>query len=253
MKKIALFFFVVISVLAQGQDSTQTQPKKNKRFFIGANFSPDLCYRTLRNVSGGSTGDMIVSERNQTEIAKLGFTGGINFCYIISKHISLDADMQYSNKGYQTKTQALTFGTATLRRGVLNNVNISNLPQSGHFVYAYNYLDIPIKVNFVFGKKKVRFISSAGLTTNVLIVATSTFKGKLASGSSVENNSNTTGQYNKINFSPTISFGIGYKINNKMFFRVEPTFRYGILKTVDAPIAEHLWSTGLNCSYYFGL
>lgn len=47
--------------------------------------------------------------------------------------------------------------------------------------------------------------------------------------------------------------GIDYKINRRMNLRVEPTFRYGVLKTIDTPVTGYLYSGGLNISYYFGL
>ncbi|HRN94808.1 MAG TPA: hypothetical protein PL084_08790, partial [Chitinophagales bacterium] len=59
--------------------------------------------------------------------------------------------------------------------------------------------------------------------------------------------------YKKVNISPLISVGIDYKINSRMNLRVEPTFRYGVLKLMDTPITTYLYSGGLNISYYFGL
>jgi hypothetical protein len=244
MKKLLAFIFIVTSVFAYAQDSTKT--KKTRRFFIGINFSPDYCFRTLKNNGGSSIDAMIYEGDNKIERAKFGFTSGINVCYIFTKHISIDLGVQYSNKGYQTEENPLTFGTP---RGVV----YTNLPTSGKFVYRYNYIDIPLKANFIFGKKKLRLISSIGLITSVFINTTNSFVGEYSNGSSFKNSSTTSSGYNKVNLSPIISCGIDYKINDRMFFRVEPTFRYAILKTVDASIAEYVWSAGLNVSYYFGL
>jgi hypothetical protein len=254
MKKLFVFLLLFISVFANAQDSTKT--KKASSFFIGANFSPDYCFRTLKNNDGSQLSSMIVDSYNKIEVAKFGFSTGVSFCFVITKHISLDLGVQYSNKGFQNKESSLTFGDMIdRRRGFVYNTNPSNanLPTSGKIVYTYNYLDIPLKVNFVFGKKKVRFISSIGLTTNLLMSSKNTFVGQDSTGKSIKNSSNTTPTYSRINLSPTISCGIDYKINDKMFFRVEPTFRYGILKMTDTPVTQYLWNAGLNISYYFGL
>ena len=58
--------------------------------------------------------------------------------------------------------------------------------------------------------------------------------------------------YRRFNISPTISVGFDYKVNSRMNLRVEPTFRYGILTIIDAPIHGYLYNAGLNISYYFG-
>ncbi|HTA62930.1 MAG TPA: outer membrane beta-barrel protein [Bacteroidia bacterium] len=250
MKKLLAFVFIITSVFAYAQDSTKT--KKVSRFFIGINFSPDYCFRTLKNNDGSSLSSELISIYNKVETAKFGFSTGINFCYLITTHISIDLGAQYSNKGFQEKDAELTFGSAIdRRRGFVYNTNNSSV--TGKIVYAYNYLDIPLKVNFVFGKKKVRFISSLGLTTNLLINSKNIFIGKDNTGKSIENSSSTTSTYNRINLSPNVSCGIDYKVNNKMFFRIEPTFRYGILKMTDTPVTQYLWNAGLNISYYFGL
>jgi hypothetical protein len=236
MRKLIAFVFIITSVFAYAQDSTKT--KKPRRFFIGVNFSPDYCFRTLKNIDGGAISTMIYDNDNKIQTAKFGFSSGINACYIITKHISVDLGVQYSNKGYQTAENALTFGTPP-RRGF-----VYNFPTSGKIVYRYNYIDIPLKVNFVFGKKKLRLISSIGLTTNIFISETNSFIGKYSNGASFKNSSTSSSGINRLNLSPTVSCGIDYKMNDKMFFRVEPTFRYGVIATASALISEHIWNAG---------
>jgi hypothetical protein len=244
MKKLFAFVFIITSVLVYAQDSTKI--KKPSRLFIGVNFSPDYCFRTITHTDNSYISNFIYDTRNKIEQPKLGFTSGINVCYVFTKHLSVDLGIQYSNKGYQTENEALIYPTP-------GSVAAYNLPTSGRFVYRYNYIDIPLKANFVFGKKKLRLITGVGLTTNIFINETNSFIGKYSNGSSFRNSGTSNYGHTRVNLSPTISCGIDYKINDKMFFRVEPTFRYGILSTVNAPIAEYVWSAGLNVSYYFGL
>ena len=59
--------------------------------------------------------------------------------------------------------------------------------------------------------------------------------------------------YNKVNISPSVSAGIDYRINDRHHLRIEPTFRYGVLKIIDEPITGYLYSGGLNIGYYFGI
>jgi hypothetical protein len=50
-----------------------------------------------------------------------------------------------------------------------------------------------------------------------------------------------------------MSVGIDYRINEKMNLRIEPTFRYGVLKIIDTPVTGYLYSGGINVVYYYGL
>jgi hypothetical protein len=247
MKKTILIIFIVLSGIMSAQDNAGGTTPKTKRFFLGINFSPDLCYRTLKNSDGTAFIKNLMDADNKNETYKFGFTSGINACYLLTKHINIEVGVQYANKGFETKESALIFGVP--RSGIIYNT--SNNPTSGKIIYVFNYLDIPLKVNFVFGKKKTRFITGIGLTTDILIRGTNTFKGETAAGSTVKNSSNVTGNYNRVNLSPTISCGIEHTLNSRMFFKVEPTFRYSVLKVADAPIGTYLWSAGINLSCYF--
>lgn len=226
MKKTIVLLFILISAFIYAQDTTQVKSKKTKRFFVGINFSSDLCSAILKNP--------ILDSLGLKAIPKFGFTSGINACYIITKHLSIDFGVQYSKKIYDVKTN-LTFGDMIdRRRGFVYNSNESVVNTRSN----YNYVDIPLKANLTFGKKKLRLICSVGITTSLFLKATST--------SFVVGNN-----YNRINLSPTVSAGIDYKINNKRFFRVEPTFRYGLLKVSDNLTSQYIWNAGINCSFYF--
>jgi hypothetical protein len=50
-----------------------------------------------------------------------------------------------------------------------------------------------------------------------------------------------------------MSAGVDYRINEKMNLRIEPTFRYGVLKIIDMPVTGYLYSGGINVAYYYGL
>ena len=247
MKKLILFVFILSSLLANAQDSTKA---KTKRFFYGVNFSPDYCYRTLVNNDGSDLSKTIVGIYNKIEIAKFGFTGGFNVFYSVIKNFNINFGLQYSNKGFQNKESDLTFGDKIdRRRGFVYSTNSPSI--SGKIRYTYNYIDIPLMAGFVFGKKKTRFTTNVGVTTNVLINSKNTFVGQDSTGGAIKNSSNTTSSYNRINFSPTISCGVEYKLNKTMFFRVEPAFRHGVLKMTDTPVTQYIWNAGINLSWYF--
>ncbi|MES2621388.1 MAG: porin family protein [Bacteroidota bacterium] len=242
MKHLTLFMLALAALTCYGKDKTkETSSADFRRVQIGINVSPDICFRTLKNNDGSLTSDLVVKLNNENETVKVGYTTGLNVCFNIKKFVGLETGIQYSNKGYQTKMEHLIYAQPE-----------PGFPNKAKFIYNFHCIDIPVKANFTIGKKKVRFFTSVGLTTNILFKETAT-NVYVYSDRKVRKTYPTRYDYKRINISPTISVGIDYKINNRMNLRVEPTFRYGVLKIIDAPVTGYLYSGGLNISYYFGL
>ena len=242
MKQLTIFLLILTTFSAYGQDKTKDTPTADfKRVQIGINISPDICFRTLENNDGSSTSDIIMKLNNENETFKLGYTAGLNICFNIKKFVGIETGIQYTNKGYQTKMRDLIFAQPD-----------PIAPNKAKFIYNFHCIDIPLKANFTIGKKKLRFFTSIGLTTNIFIKETQT-SVFVYSDRTDRKTYPTIFDYNSVNISPTISVGIDYKINSRMNLRVEPTFRYGVLKIIDAPVTAYLYSGGLNISYYFGL
>lgn len=254
MKLITFLLTTAIAANLFGQEEQkETPPAEFAKVQIGANFSPDYCFRTLKNNDGSSSSEQVLNWRNENETGKLGYTTGLNAIFNFKKNIGIEAGIQFSNKGYQTKIQDLTLGSAIdPRRGFAYNAS-GAAPIRAKFIYNDYYIDIPLKANFVFGKKKIRFITSVGLTTNIFIKEISTSVIEYNDGTSDKKSQSTTYDYNRVNISPIVSLGIDWKLNSKNNLRIEPTFRYGVLKITNEPLTDYLWNAGLNISYYFGL
>ena len=251
-----IIFLVATAITANlfGQDKQKETPTDDfKKVQIGVNFSPDYCFRLLKNNDGTSSSDLVIESRNGNETGKLGFTTGLNVIFNLKKNIGIEVGVQYSNKGYQTKMQDLTFGSIIdPRHGFVYNTS-GKTPTRGKFVYNAYYIDIPLKVNYIIGNKRIRFISSAGVTTNIFIKETSKSILEYDDGTTDKNTQSTDNGYNKINVSPIVSVGIDWKFKSRANLRIEPTFRYGVLKIINAPVTGYLWNAGLNISYYLGL
>lgn len=254
MKLTTSLFAIIITANAFGQEIKKDTPTADfKRVQVGANFSPDYCFRMLKNNDGSSISEDILKSRNSNESPKLGYSAGLNLIFNLREKIGIEIGVQYSNKGYQIKMDDLTFASMIdPRHGFVYNTS-GPKPTKVKFIYNDNYLDIPLKVNFIFGKRKIRFITSAGATTNIFIKATTTGVIEYADGSHTRKTQSSSVDYNKLNISPFISTGINWKLNSRNNLRFEPTFRYGVLKIIDAPVTGYLWNAGLNIGYYFGL
>lgn len=236
MKQLFILIATLASLSASGQNTNPTQ-----RILIGFNFSPDYCYRTLKNTDGSNSGDLIIKTRNGIEIAKFGYTTGLNVGYNFSPLVGFETGIQFSNKGYKTINQDLFFFPPN-----------PDLPTKLEITYAYQYIGIPIKAKLFLGKSKFRFLSSVGVMTNFLLNVKQTFNAEYADGRKEKSQYSKSG-YNEVDLSPMISVGIDYKLNHKIHLVAEPTFRYGAVETKDTPVTEHLWNAGLNVGFYYAL
>jgi hypothetical protein len=237
MKQLLILITTLATLTVKGQDKNPPQ-----KILIGFNFSPDYSSRTLKNNDGSPSSDLVINSRNDNEVAKFGFTTGLNVCFNFSQLVGLETGIQFSNKGYKTKNQDLTYFPPN-----------PSLPTKAKTNYAYQYIGIPLKAKFSFGKSKVRFVSSIGFMTNILLNVKQTSNYEYSDGKTEKKSQSSKSGFNKVDISPMLSVGVDYKLNNKIHLFAEPTFRYGVVKTKDAPVTEHLWNAGLNMGFYYAL
>jgi hypothetical protein len=257
MKSTLFLIVIILSFAAHAQNS---EPKilssESKKLFLGVNLSPDICYRTLRNNDGNNITSRSIDLHNQIEIPKLGYTFGLNISYNFNKQFGIETGVQFSNKGYANKK-------IDLRSGQPSNIDPTkgfttptldplNSAVKLKIVYNHLYLDIPLRVNFKYGENKIRFISSIGLTTNIFLKATQTNISEYKNGKTKRRTSKQQeSNYKLLDVSPTISAGIEYWISPEINLRMEPIFRYGVLKIIDTPITGYLWNAGLNIAFFY--
>jgi hypothetical protein len=236
MKKLFILI-AAIPFLANAQEPKKG--KANKNISIGFSFSPDYNFRTLRNNDGSSSSEMVIDQRNNLEKGKFSFTTGVNLNVRVSGKLEFQTGLLYSNKGYRTPKRATDFQ--------------SPLPDEPTHIKSdrrFNYLDIPLKLNFVSGGNKIRFIAGAGIAANIFLDESDIVTLFYASGNEKEMDQSSGFDYNKFNLSSLLSAGIEFKLKKNLFFRVEPTFRYGLLKIIDQPVTAHLWNFGVGLGVY---
>lgn len=235
--KISLFF-LILSFSAFANDSTAVF----KRWSIGINGSPDYCYRRLVMKSSNNATYKLANYKNSTEIPIYSYTGGLSAAYSLNNYFSIGLGAEYSQKGFQTKSMNVV--NPTLPDVVLGQ---------GTFRYDFKYLQLPLKVNFVYGKKKIRLLASAGLTSSFLLYEQTTTKIDYYNVSGTRESARYDYETNPFNLFLTGGVGADIKLGKKMGFIFEPTYSYGLFRTMDGSIAEFLWSVGLNLGCYIKL
>lgn len=226
-------FFLALSITALAQE----KPANNfSRFQIGFSFSPDACYRTLKNTDGSESSDFVIDIRNDMETTKFGYTTGANFQYNLNRFWGVSLGVHYANKGYQDKKIDVVPPTSQLD---------PSLPKQIKFIQNFHTLDLPIKLNFTLGKNKFRFTTGIGAAANFLLKESQTIV-MYYTDRTTRNSESSGYNYKKWNLSPFLSFGIDHQIAQNMILRVEPTIRYGIMPIIDAPVTGYLFSAGVN-------
>lgn len=230
-RPLSVTICMLVALFSQGQD---------RRFFVGIQASPDLAYRSLELVDRNTFSEVIIDARNRLEVPRLGFTGSLVAGCALSEQFALEAGVGYSLHGWALDFSELSFGDQIEpRRGFIYNTNdvISSLNREFH------YLNLPVRATLTLGKGRLRSISSVGASASILLKANSV--------SVINGDRNVLQQdgYNAFNLFPMISSGVAYALGENGALRLEPTFRFGALKLRDYPIAERLWSAGLQLGY----
>jgi hypothetical protein len=238
MQHLYLLTFTLLTFVGLAQRTpNEVQAGTFKRLEISISASPEICYRTLLNNDGSQNSTYIINYRNENETVKMGYTGGLHLGYNFNERFGFQTGIQYANRGFSTK-----------KIDIAGSLIDPVIPESLKYNYNYHYLEIPAKVNFSFGENQIRLTTSAGLSSAFLIKQSRTFIGYYKDTTTrqvfISNDA-----YNRFNLFATISAGLEMRFNPIMSIKVEPTFRYGLLKITDTPVSGHWYSGGLNVSY----
>jgi hypothetical protein len=230
MRSFISFLFVFVCIqAASGQDTTNHQ---KKHFFIGANYSPDYCYRILKKADENQSQeewDMQKRQLDSIHSPKYGFTAGIVFCWQLSKKINIEFGIQASVKGYRKKywQYIYTPGQSTVyQEPAVGDVN-------------YDYFDFPVKVDYLIFDKRFQLLGSIGI---IVSKSLQNQVGKLYIPA--------VSFYRDIYFSTIASIGTRYKLSDRINLQCEPTFRYGT-SDIYQYSGVHLTSLGLNVSFFY--
>jgi opacity protein-like surface antigen len=211
---------------------------KAKKIDIGFSYSSDYCYRTLK---ADASNKWIADSRNEMEIPKIGYTVGLNLAYKLNTKLVVEAGVLFSDKGEKTRKISYTESAS----GQSERYTI--------YKYHYNYLDIPIKVNYYFPIGKFKLYATAGVSTNIFLNEKITTVQGHSFSDAEKNTVNTYSKFSRINLSMLIGAGLNYNVSEKMFLKAEPIYTRSITSIVNAPVKSYLYSVGLNLGVYYKL
>ena len=219
MKKKLFIVYVLISFIYQANAQS--------KYSLGLMASPDLTYINA-SFSKGTHG--------ATYSTQPGYTFGLSIYKKSTKHFFITSGMWYINKG-TVQYSNFIFSDSN---------NVSELMVSGKTIHSYKDLDIPILFNYTLGKRKLKFVCSAGFVFGF------SFLLKLISTAAqyydVTYIHNTPKRPARINLN--FSFGATYKLNETFTLIFEPNYKIDVRAIVN-PIMDDSHSYGLRTTLIY--
>ena len=233
-----LFLFLIFHTLSAQEVISRN---KQRTFFVGVHFSPDYSYRRLVNNDGQSVSETIIRSRDRMEKARLGFTTGASVGWHLSSRLQFESGVFYSAKGYKTNKELLVY---------IPPVSPGD-PVAVKHIYRKQFLDIPLRVVYLWGGKRLQVAPSGGVVFNLFMHQGQLTYSYYESGEVKKTKTQLLDDIRKMNLSVQLGMGLRYRLNDRLKIVAEPVFRYGLLNSADTPVAEKLWTTGLNAGMYF--
>jgi len=228
--RIRLIFLLYFSIAFQEVNALQLPER-----MVGITFSPEYSFRFL-------TSDEQFNEmrefRDEIEIPKFGYTVGFNFSIKLMKKTFAEIGGSYSNKGVNTKSQAILYDSLE-----------SGTPVTLRKKYSYSFLEIPMRINYQLFENHGFFIS-LGLAVD--------FKSRerVKTYYTYGNGDKERDSFGASGYGPRVSLngigGLGYffQLSKDYFLKVEPFFKCAITPTVNDALKEYFYSYGLDVGIY---
>jgi len=231
------FFILFLTVFVFHFSGSSQTITNSKKFSLGILFSPDYNYRYLHLENDEIN---LVQLRNDLESARLGFSAGVVVRYQFKKQLAFESGIRLFDKGFKyelSKEWVSADGTYIED----DPANPEELKSEDHLYY----LGIPVKLNYYFLQRKISLFISGGFSTDFFL------SGKTKLVMYFEDRTETQKydqdeDFNNVNFTGLVGFGLEANVFHRLQLRVEPIFRYSFIPVVNAPMKGHLYSFGAN-------
>jgi len=228
MKLTLLIFFLSFPIMSIGQDSKHIQNK----FSVGFSFSPNYSYRML---SYSDDLQYIVEAREEFEQPSFGFNTGTSLNYPITKRLELEIGIQFSRQTQLWRDVPIVDISGSTNQGL------------GDSELRYQYLEIPIRINWLVVNKKLFGFLFGGASTNLFLYDQSKSWLTYHNGSTeVITGKIPYFESKKIGIALLSGIGVGYHFSEKLDFRIEPIIRSSLTSVGYGLIQQYNYSFGVQ-------
>lgn len=177
--------------------------------------------------------------REAFEAPAVGYAAGIKYRYQRNEKIGFESGLIYNIRGYDA-SESINFQDSELFGG------------NASYFYFYNYIDIPLLLNYHLSHYKYNLFASGGISTNILLSAKER-EVIVYSDNSISDETSTLDPelFNSINIQGIFRFGIDYTPEGPYTFRIVPTFQYSVTDlTQNKRFNEQLFAVGVNLGVF---
>ncbi len=247
MRLLTLSALILCGTLfAQTPDSLKT-----KKWAIGISYSPDFCFRTKYNSRMGNY-------YGEKEKPKAGMTAGVNFLYKLMDGIGIETGILYSTKGEKVYSPSVNWiapdGSGIYDSSIPNyNSGLTFKSAERTSSYTYQYLEIPLKVNWYMINSKIKVFPSLGISANIFLGKKTVSQYNFDEGGSEKEISRDYDTKNipAADMAILVGVGLSYEVSNTIFIKAEPAYRQFVRPLVDGPISGAFYSFGMNTGVYY--
>ncbi|MEI6490018.1 MAG: hypothetical protein WCP52_13695 [Bacteroidota bacterium] len=256
-KSYFIFLFCSLIINSFGQENKDTPIKNQRRLYLKVLYCPVYCAnispsgKTRINLSSiPSEGQDYYTFDNKAEKGGFGYEAGLLTEIRIYKGISLNIGILIERLNYKTKANTSFYNEhySTMGNNYTETRTDINLSQS------YQFLSIPLIVNYGYKKNKITYTAGVGVSYDLLTAFNTTETPGVQSGSREAKFIYNTTSDNLISLYPLIvNLGVNYQLYKSLSIGIEPHLRYYFASNLNYynnivanPIAEQGFNSQLK-------
>lgn len=159
----------------------------------------------LVGLKGGASWTNIQATGFLTEVdTKLGMNLGLTYDYMLKKYLSIESGIIYDQRGFTNEV-------------IITNVEGAETGEKLTSKYNFDYVSIPLKIEYNYGKKAY-FFGAIGVTPSYLVQAKMIIpSAELEGGTFFGQKIDLTKDVNRFDLGGLAEVGFGYKFNEKLW------------------------------------
>lgn len=235
MRQLFLVSSLLLGLAGAGQDSA-TPEKVRGRWRIGVSGSLDYCYRTMRNTSNDRNAQLLIDLLEKNEEPRFGWDAGVDVAWLSMRHWSLRSGIHVSRRGYRSVVLAQWVSVDPVSGD-------NSIPLTSQYHHQCTYVELPLLVEYIFGRSAFRGFGAAGLRLGYLVAAQELVENEFADRTEKISH-DLRDRFRDFSLSGVAVIGAAYRFRERVHLRLAAEARYGITSITDGTVKKHLWSIG---------
>ena len=234
-------------VKVENTQTTIVEQKTKVKAPIRFSITPNLSLNTLNariqlEEDAGSRREYLRKQITESETAKLGVTYGIALEVNLSKRISVESGINYSEKNTTIKPRTISAerdregkikyrydcsaGTYYIDPKLGTTLSVGDSTKSFSANNKLQYINSPLIARYQLVRGKINWFQMVGVGANVLVGQS--FETSIDNNFTEKLKKLKTSDLKKMYFNGIVGIGIDYNISKRLSIRIAPTYRFSI-------------------------